>query len=822
MNTKITIATMLLGSLTLTASAQLAQVSPTTIPLVYLTENTGASFAKPPKLTTNQMESYSMLPDPFAWSDGSGRSEDFIDWEKRRNEIKAEVEYYEIGEKPEVDRDDVDASFENGRLTVTIKVGENLATLTSDITIPQGDGPFPVFISMGMSSLSGQFAGCATMSFNHDQVAKYGNDSQRYPNDQFNQLYPELYDNGNYSKWSWGVSRLIDGLEIVKENGQLTNLDLEHIAVSGCSYAGKMAMFAGAYDERVALTIAQEPGGGGASAWRTIDYTSKKLKKSVEGIGNTNYSWFMTSMQNFNGKQDILPHDHHELLAMCAPRALLVLGNPDMEWLCDYSTYITCRAVEKIYETFGIEDRFGFVIDGGHGHCNSTAAENAAVKAFVQKFMFGDTTANTMIRTVTSGSSYPTLGDMDEDEYAQWYADWKPADPNRPKIKIVEPTENLTYPGDAVPEKIAVKAEVEDINNDVAKVEFYVNGQLAKTAEMAPYGYELTGLNIGVYNVYAVATDSTGLYKKSNTVTITVETPIIKVLKAEVAPTIDGNADDTWGNAEKLFANNVLLGTGGNGSTNCSGSAQLLWDDNYIYVFCDITDDKLVNDGGNDVYKNDNVELYFDCNNSKGGSYDSDDVQFSFNYNSEKISTIPTNYGTKGINFVILSNNKGYTVEASIPWNTIKCKELKSGMKIGFEFMINDDDDGGDRENKISWNATSDNAYQNSSLFGTFTIIGEVDPSKRITEEEKKPGDKTGIDEEQKLAISLYPNPAKDFVLVNGIDGEFNYEILDIAGKIQTSGTASKRISVTKLSKGIYVVRIKDGILTHNLRFIKE
>ncbi len=810
MNTKLTIATMLLCGSAIVSNGQEAKDSATALPLVYPAENTGANFEKPKKLTPNQMESCATLPDPFAWSDGSGRSEDFADWEKRRNEIKAEVEYYEIGEKPEVDRDDVDATFENGKLTVTVKVGENIATLSSSISIPQGDGPFPILITMGMSGLSGQFEGCASMSFSHDQVAKYGNDSQRYPNDQFNQLYPELYDNGNYSKWAWGVSRLIDGLEIATEKGQLKNIDLKHIAVTGCSYAGKMAMFCGAFDERIALTVAQEPGGGGASAWRTIAYTAKKFGISVEGIGNTNYSWFMTSMQNFNGKQDILPHDHHEILAMCAPRALLVIGNPDMEWLCDYSTYITCRAAEKIYETFGIEDRFGFVIDGGHGHCSSTAAENAAVKAFVQKFMLGDTTVNTMIRTVTSGSSYPTLGDMDEDEYEQWYAEWKPADPNRPKARIVEPTDDLTFSATEVPEKIVIKVNVEDINNDVEKVEFYVNGRKIQTVNTAPYVYNMTGMDAGVYNVYAIATDATGLYKKTNTITVTVETPIVGIQKTELPPVIDGKADDIWNDAEKFYANNVLTGAGGNGSNNCSGYAQLLWDDNNIYALCTVTDNELVHNGG-DVYEDDNVELYFDSNNSKGSSYDSDDVQFSFNYDSKTVATIPSNYNTKGIDFVVLPTKTGYNVEASIPWSNIKCKDLKSDMLIGFEFMINDDDDGGTRDNKISWNATSDNAWQSAFSFGTVKIVGEVDPSKR-----------TAIEEELKQLATLYPNPASDFVIVDGIDGEFNYEILDIAGKIQAAGTASKRISVAALPKGIYLVRIKDGILTRNLRFVKE
>jgi hypothetical protein len=43
-------------------------------------------------------------------------------------------------------------------------------------------------------------------------------------------------------------------------------IDLNHMAVIGCSFAGKIALYAGAFDERIALTIAQESGGGGASA----------------------------------------------------------------------------------------------------------------------------------------------------------------------------------------------------------------------------------------------------------------------------------------------------------------------------------------------------------------------------------------------------------------------------------------------------------------------------------------------------------------------------------------------------------------------------
>ena len=63
------------------------------------------------------------------------------------------------------------------------------------------------------------------------------------------------------------------------------------LAISGCSFAGKMALFAGAFDERIALTIAQEPGGGGAAAWRVSETLGK-----VETLGATNYAWFIEDM----------------------------------------------------------------------------------------------------------------------------------------------------------------------------------------------------------------------------------------------------------------------------------------------------------------------------------------------------------------------------------------------------------------------------------------------------------------------------------------------------------------------------------------------
>ncbi len=388
-------------------------------PLVYNAENTGAALPKIEYVNPDQLPQCAALPDPFAWSDGSGRSTKFADWERRRNEIKSEIEFYEIGAKPDKP-EEVTASLTDTVLTVTIKHNGETLTLTSRLRIPKtGEGPFPISIGMGRFSGTGAlrrdlFDGCIQVPFDHDQVIRSSHQAVRDDSARFYKLYPDARANGNYSAWAWGVSRIIDGLEQVADQ---INADLAHICVTGCSYAGKMAMYSSALDERVALAIVQESGGGGINSWRVSDDFTARTDTNVERITNTNYTWFSPALKdNFDGRVDRLPFDHHEILAMIAPRAVLVLGNGDYEWLCDHSGYVSCRAAEYVYQTFGIADRFGYVFDNKHPHCRASDLQSDAVKAFVAKYLFGDQTANTMIRETT-----PIINAID---YKKWIDAW--------------------------------------------------------------------------------------------------------------------------------------------------------------------------------------------------------------------------------------------------------------------------------------------------------------------------------------------------------------------------------------------------------------
>lgn len=395
MRTTTILITLLAGTLVTVES--LAQK----MPLVYDVENTCADCPKPPLPAFSQLPTIQSLPDPFMWSDTSrGRLVNRSDWRLRRSEIGAMIEQYEQGTKPPPP-DTLEASFStvDSVLTVTVIENGDTLTLTSKITIPSGEGPFPALIGVGTNtgSLPSDIftsRGIATMRFNESQITNAWSNVRG--DGPFFEMYPDK-KRGKFIAWAWGVSRMIDGLEKCPE----AKVDLKRLAISGCSYAGKIALFSGAFDERIALTIAIESGGGGYTAWRVTE----TLSGSRETLRNAQgQHWWHQDVSQFNNAVTKLPYDHHELMAMVAPRALFVTGNPSYEWLADESGHVGSFAAHQAWIALGAADRFGFSIVGGHGHCSLPNSQRPEVEAFVEKFLLGNQTANTYISTSPYGT----------------------------------------------------------------------------------------------------------------------------------------------------------------------------------------------------------------------------------------------------------------------------------------------------------------------------------------------------------------------------------------------------------------------------------
>lgn len=377
------------------------------IPLVFDCENTAAQYEVAEMPALDELPVVQTLPDPLAFEDGK-KVKKYSQWERRRAEILAQLQHYEVGFKPQTPKDAVSARMSGDTLIVDVAANGEVLTIRSIVTYPEGEGPFPAIIGIGMGAGSlpreiFQERGIAMISFPFWEVMSH---TQKRGEEPLNRLYPDQTEIGSYAAWPWGVSRLIDGLELTNADNRI---DLKHIAISGCSFAGKMALWSGAMDERIALTIAQEPGGGGAAAWRVSETLG-----NVETLGRTNYSWFKESMRVFSEENvSRLPMDHHELCALVAPRALLVFGNPDYEWLADESGYVSCVAARKVWEHFGIEDRMGYSFIDGHMHCMLPKEQWPELEAFVDRFLL-DKDVPTDVRKA------PMFEDVDVEKWINW------------------------------------------------------------------------------------------------------------------------------------------------------------------------------------------------------------------------------------------------------------------------------------------------------------------------------------------------------------------------------------------------------------------
>ncbi|MBO7591356.1 MAG: hypothetical protein J6T05_07150 [Prevotella sp.] len=385
----------LLTLLTMTA----ASAQKNDLPLVYDVENTGSKYAAPAMPAANQLPVIRELPDAL---EGVKK---FKGWAKRRSDIGQMIQHYGIGTKPAVKSEQVKARMEGDTLIVDVTVGQEMLTLKSVIRYPKvGEAPYALMIGTDMIAIPRQLfedRPIATTTFTSAQVNDYKQFGKHHDRGEhhFDRLYPQLKDNGAYSEWAWGMSRIIDGLQQL--GPEVTKIDTKRIGVTGCSYAGKMALYCGAFDERIALTIAQEPGGGGAAAWRK-SHESTLAGKNLEDLDKTDYHWFLESQkENFHGDSVYrLPYDQHELCAMVCPRALLLLGNPDFEWLADGSMLPSAEAAKKVWERFGIGDRMGWSIVGKHGHCQLPQTQWPEVQAFIDRFLLGRSADTSNVRRV--------------------------------------------------------------------------------------------------------------------------------------------------------------------------------------------------------------------------------------------------------------------------------------------------------------------------------------------------------------------------------------------------------------------------------------
>jgi hypothetical protein len=158
------------------------------------------------------------------------------------------------------------------------------------------------------------------------------------------------------------------------------SVDAKRVAIHGVSRLGKTVMWAGAHDRRFAAVIASCSGEGGAALSRR-DYGETIAHLTAP----TRYPYqFAANYANWAGFPDKAPMDANMLIALIAPRPLLLQTGSTDYWSDPKGEFLAEVAAGPVYKLLGKQDlgtdmwpeakqpifRDGlnyYMHDGGHG-----------------------------------------------------------------------------------------------------------------------------------------------------------------------------------------------------------------------------------------------------------------------------------------------------------------------------------------------------------------------------------------------------------------------------------------------------------------------
>ena len=182
---------------------------------------------------------------------------------------------------------------------------------------------------------------------------------------------------GAISAWAWGLSRAMDYFEKDPE------IDASRVAITGVSRLGKTALWAAARDQRFALAIPSCSGQGGAAISRRNYGETIKLITLPQRYGYQ----FCENYTKWGNDPNAAPMDAHMLIALMAPRPVLLQTGDTDKWSDPRGEFKAAVAAEPVYNLFGkkglntglipssgkpiLHDIGYYMHEGGHGMFNN-------------------------------------------------------------------------------------------------------------------------------------------------------------------------------------------------------------------------------------------------------------------------------------------------------------------------------------------------------------------------------------------------------------------------------------------------------------------
>ena len=141
--------------------------------------------------------------------------------------------------------------------------------------------------------------------------------------------------------WAWALSRGLDLVERIPE------IDAKKSVVTGCSRLGKAALIAAARDERFAVCVPNQTGGGG------VPLAKRDYGENISTENRMFTHWYCRAYAKYaEAPWKTMPFDQHLFVACVAPRALLVEGF-DSKWFDPEGEFLSVQAASPVWKLLG-------------------------------------------------------------------------------------------------------------------------------------------------------------------------------------------------------------------------------------------------------------------------------------------------------------------------------------------------------------------------------------------------------------------------------------------------------------------------------------
>ncbi|MFH1070419.1 MAG: alpha/beta fold hydrolase, partial [Candidatus Glassbacteria bacterium] len=333
----------------------------------------------------DQLPSLPFLPDPLVLDKG-GRNEPVTaveQWRRKREWIAEQVKHWITGTFPpppgNVTAQVISQEKYDGAVSRTVRLSfgpEGKAGLTLELLIPPGEGPFPVFLTQwnhrgwALVALRRGYLGCV-----------YAGADSKDDTESYADIWYPQYDFTRLMRRAWAAHRAVDYLYTLPE------VDRQRIGLTGHSRNGKQSLMAAAFDERITAVISSSGGTGAEDPYR---YTSEKFdNESISQITTGFPYWLHPRLRFFIGREHKLPVDENLLMALVAPRGLMLSsaitedqGNP---WGIEQNY----RSLERVYRFLEADDKLAIRLRHGlHG----TSARDIEAYCDFFDYVFGRNT----------------------------------------------------------------------------------------------------------------------------------------------------------------------------------------------------------------------------------------------------------------------------------------------------------------------------------------------------------------------------------------------------------------------------------------------